>query len=522
MSNTKKGQSNCFPTTPNRYTETLSSHDASFVPWITDLRQTILTRFPLPTGLFPVSDDVLLPPKWLLSMVEDLSSLDASGAAEPKVPSVTDTLLNTDRAADDRIVVELEENKRMTPNSHWQDVRHLVFTSNLSASYGPGDVLTIYPQNSTEEVDLLIDRMRWKGVADKLITFSQATSSNMEILPSSPSIEAHSGDSPTFRQLLMSKLDLMAIPRRSFFSMIAHFTDDQFQKDRLLEFTKPEYIDELYDYTTRPRRSILEVLQEFDTVKIPWQWAANVLPELRGRQFSIASGGELKGSTKGFARFELLVAIVKYKTLIKKIREGVCTRYLSHLKPGARLSVTLQKGSLGVTKEQASKPVIMIAPGTGVAPMRSLIWERLQRAEELADSAEVQPTRHTSNGLSTIGQTLLIFGCRKKSADYFYHDEWAHLKHKMPLQVHTAFSRDQAAKVYVQDIVREHQTEIFHLVDKLGSIVYVCGSSGKMPAAVRAALVDVFRDCGSIGQAEAEAYLEQLEKKGRYRQETWG
>ena len=167
------------------------------------------------------------------------------------------------------------------------------------------------------------------------------------------------------------------------------------------------------------------------------------------------------------------------------------------------------------------KPVVMIGPGTGVAPMRSLIWERLQWAEELKNAEHTGPDGHTE-AFSPIRKTLLIYGCRNKNADYFFQDEWEFLKHQMPLEVYTAFSRDQATKVYVQDVVRQQGQEIFRLIHDLDGIVYVCGSSGKMPTAVRVALIDVFREHGSMNQADAEAFLEQMEKRGRYKQETWG
>ena len=173
------------------------------------------------------------------------------------------------------------------------------------------------------------------------------------------------------------------------------------QHDRLLEFTNPEFIDELFDYTTRPRRSILEVLQEFDTVKLPLSHLLDVIPMMRGRQFSIASGGSLKRpvhpdkSAEG-TRFELLIAIVKYRTVIKRIRQGVCTRYIASLQPGQEINVKLQKGGLGINDNEAVKPVIMVGPGTGVAPMRSLIYER-QAANAVGASA------NKSDGLSVHG-----------------------------------------------------------------------------------------------------------------------
>lgn len=512
------------------------SRDASFVPWVTDFRRHLLYEFPLAKGVEPIPEHVLLESKWLLSLGQGKSidfskilmdslrngdtlphdSQQTRCETEPSQGLVKDAATPSDW----RIQLTLEENQRMTPNSHWQDVRHLAFSSPLEVAYGPGDVLTIYPQNTQEDVDQILRRMDWTDIAEKEIQFTPTGTVSRDGLYPSPPISLASGSRMTLRKLLTEHLDLTAIPRRSFFSLVAHFTADQFHKDRLLEFTKPEYIDELYDYTTRPRRSILEVLQEFESVKIPWQWAANILPELRGRQFSIASGGRLKHGPEGSTRFELLVAIVKYKTVIKKIREGICTRYLAALRPGAQILVTLQGGGLGITKAEAQRPVVMIGPGTGVAPMRSLIWERRLWTEEMRIQSGAN-----ANGLvnctKNVGKSLLLYGCRNQSADYFYREEWMHLKDMMPVQVEAAFSRDQSRKIYVQDLISQHSEEVFRLLHDLGGIVYVCGSSGKMPTAVRAALVDVFKKHGAMYEDAAGKFLETVEKEGRYKQETW-
>ncbi len=501
----------------------VDSLDASFAPWSTDLRQQLLSRFPLPGGVEAIAETTLLEPKWKLSLLpsatngiakaalngDHLESFSINGAPQMKYESGSTTVHHgafSNDIVSQNLDVTLRENRRMTPDTHWQDVRHLAFHCRSPASYGPGDVLSIFPQNDKNDVDQLLERMDWAEIADKPIMFTPTIAMNQGGRYPSPPVLL-SGKTTTLRLLLTNHLDVTAIPRRSFFALIAHFTNDPFHNDRLLEFTKPEYVDELYDYTTRPRRSILEVLQEFESVKIPWQWAANVFPELRGRQFSIASGGTLKKDPDGMARFELLVAIVKYKTVIRKIREGVCTRYLANLTVGTELRVALQKGSLAIKRKETKRPVIMIGPGTGVAPMRSLAWERLQLLRDMEDPA-------------SIGSNLLFFGCRSKSADYFYSEEWGRLEAMMPLEVHAAFSRDQNHKVYVQDLIRQQSESVFRLLHESDGLVYVCGSSGKMPQAVRAALIDVFVERGMEQQA-AKGYLEAMEKEGRYKQETW-
>lgn len=323
----------------------------------------------------------------------------------------------------------LVANSRVTPSTHWQDVRLFEFLTPYT-EYGPGDVLTIYPKNFQEDVDQLLTLLGWDAVSDKPMHFVPTAVSPTQV-PSPPVPNARFGATTTLRELLMHHLDINAIPRRSFFAAIAHFTDDEAQKERLIEFTKPELFDELYDYTTRPRRSIVEVLQEFNTVKLPYRWITAIFPVIRGRQFSIASGGALKHGPNGTTRFELLVAIVKYRTVIRKTRQGLCTRYMADLKPGTKLAVHLSKSGMKVALDL---PAVMIGPGTGVAPLRSMIYERAITSE------------------ANEGETL-IFGNRNRASDFFFEQEWQTLKQSRGLQVLTAFSRDQVS----EHLCREHQ-----------------------------------------------------------------
>ncbi|KAL7776365.1 hypothetical protein CFE70_006781 [Pyrenophora teres f. teres 0-1] len=427
--------------------------DGSFLPWSTKLRHHLLNSYPLPDNLEPISDDVLLDPKWLLELANNTAT--TSG-----VKSVTngDTEVPPNDLLDipGGLTAKITSNERVTPTTHWQDVRHIKFEIPETHPYSPGDVLTIYPKNFPSDVSQFLECMGWTSVADIPLRFT----------PSSPSTPPNATlpirtlkpeSTITLRKLLTNHLDIIAIPRRSFFAQLAHYTSDEFHKARLLEFTDPQYIDELYDYTTRPRRSILEVLQEFESVKIPWQRVCSIIPVLRGRQFSIASAMNPTADLEKKMKIELLIAIVKYKTVIKRIRQGVATRYIASFTPDQEITVTLSRGGLGVSKEELNRPVVMIGPGTGVAPMRSLIYQRMLWREE---------AKHLQNGHAQQEQKnikdLLFFGCRNAESDYFFKDEWATLKSSgVPLEVFTAFSRDQRQKVYVQDLVRQQSSLIF-------------------------------------------------------------
>ncbi|KAF2638590.1 sulfite reductase flavo protein alpha-component [Massarina eburnea CBS 473.64] len=490
--------------------------DGTFIPWSTALRDRLLEECPLPQGIEPIPDDVLLDPKWVLDF--------ADGAQRPQASNddqTTSSIIENDDALDvppthlldipGGLTANIASNNRLTSENHWQDVRHLTLHVSGHHPYAPGDVLTLYPKNFPIDINELLSVMNWTSIADIPLKFT----------PSSPSVSQSSrlpipnftpSTTTTLRNLLTNHLDLMSIPRRSFFALLAHFTTDETQRERLLEFTNPEYIDEYFNYATRPRRSILEVLQEFMTVKIPWQRICSVIPAIRGRQFSIASAmspSPTHPDDPETTKIELLIAIVKYSTVIRRIRQGVCTRYVASLKPGQDITVTLAKGGLGVTKKETEKPVVMIGPGTGVAPMRALTYQRKYWRDEV-------------QGGEARARDMLFFGCRNAESDFFFKDEWEQLKQEgVPLDVFAAFSRDQKNKVYVQDLVRQQSARIYEALGKQDGIVYICGSSGKMPQAVREALIEAFQNDGDMTRDEAENYLTAMEKSGRYKQETW-
>lgn len=489
---------------------------------MTDFRKHLLERHPLPVGQHAIPDDEQLPPKWMLQSGEGTESPSEPNPLINRGPQAFSDeypgLNNLDydyRPIPHTLPAKLTGNQRVTPQKHWQDVRRVTLTVPYSVPYVPGDMIAITPKTSPADAQVLIDLMGWHDQADQPISLISTGVSASP--PPIPNLESY--PNLTLRTLLIDYLDVRGIPRRSFFSTIAHYTSDEMHKERLLEFTNPEYLDELWDYTTRPRRSILEILHEFDTVKIPWQHAISVLPIMRARQFSIASGGERKKTADGKTQFELLIAIVKYQTVIKRIREGVCTKYLSVLRPGSTLQVQLQPGGLNSSVQQLTAATVLIGPGTGIAPLRSMLWEK---------AALVQAYREQNPGLNPpVGPTVLLYGGRNRDSDYFFEDEWTELKKRIPLQILTAFSRDQQHKVYVQDTVRENFTLFFRLLHDMQGSVFICGSSGRMPQAVREALIEAFTNGGApipgqpFTRSQAEEYLIGMEKSGRYKQETW-
>ncbi|KAI0111329.1 riboflavin synthase domain-like protein [Daldinia grandis] len=370
-------------------------------------------------------------------------------------------------------LAHLRENRRVTPTNHWQDVRHLVLevpmqpNSNRRGnrelfSYVPGDAVLIYPKNFPVDVQTLIDLMDWNEVADMPF---EHRANQQDALYSKPK-NCHPLHCTTLRELLLHNYDITAIPKRVFFQDIAFYTDDPMHQERLREFANPGLSDEFYDYTSRPRRSILEVLQDFPSVKIPYQHLPSIFPVIRGREYSVASGGQLLKTEENseVTRVELLVALVKYKTVLRKTRQGLCSRYLEFLHPGTDIMITHREYDT-LEASWTRRPLLAIAPGTGVAPIRAHLWDRIDEPQA--------------------GDALLFFGGRNRDADFYFQDEWEDLR----VKVLTAFSRDQEEKIYVQDRIREQWQLVCEFIQK-GCVICICGSSGKMPEAVKLAIHD--------------------------------
>ncbi|KFZ12214.1 hypothetical protein V502_07209 [Pseudogymnoascus sp. VKM F-4520 (FW-2644)] len=416
--------------------------DGAFIPWSLGFKKQLLESYPLPEGIEPIPDEEFLPPKYILQIAEPEIDSDTptqngtspdmnEGTNDPCLKEVFDPAdLITDETPPPPTIIDipghrvltLKKNLRLTADDHFQDVRHLALEVEGNIGYQPGDVLTLYPKNFPADVNSLIALQNWTSIADKPLSVVDSTAHPTSPPYTAALIDLHFpvGRRPTLRDLLTHNLDITAIPRRSFLGACAHFTSDETHKTKLQEFSNPAYTDEYFDYTTRPRRSILEILQDFPTIQLPFNHALALLPRLRGRQFSISSGGILRQPNgKETTTFHLTVALVRYRTVLRKVRQGVCSRYIASLKPGTRIAATLSDGSLNVNAEDSllfRRPLLLIAPGTGVAPMRSLIWERdmiLNQEDELR-SIEVG---HENNAEEIPrAKTVLIFGGRNRNA----------------------------------------------------------------------------------------------------------
>ncbi|KAI7872090.1 hypothetical protein BDF14DRAFT_1954287 [Spinellus fusiger] len=457
--------------------------DGELVPWLKTLWDNVMNKYPLPTGKEIIQEDVLLPPSFRIEFASDQAS-----SAEESQTSLRDT-----SHSPEEFDMVLKSNDRITAIDHFQDVRHIVLHCNsIDFNYEAGDTAAIMPQNMPEEIDLFLEQMKWSHLANLSI--------NIGVLDGNRKLPAHWPTRMKFKDLLIYHLDIFGVPRRSFFQTLSHFTKDTSHTERLRELITPEGQDDMIAYCQRPRRTIEEVLFDFGSFEIPTDYILDLFPPLQPRSYSIASS--LKAHPN---ELHLCVAIVKYKTKMRKIRRGVFTKWLSTLIPGDLVKhVHINKGTMSLPSQDV--PLITIGPGTGVAPMRSFLEERI--------------LQHTKSNLHDSGNILFV-GCRHRDKDYYYKEQWDHYASNNCLTVLTAFSRDQDTKIYVQDRIRENASLLWHLIDKQQAKIMLSGASDNMPAQVTYALKQVFMEQGNLEADEAEKYFNTMVKTEQYQEECW-
>ncbi|KAG2455909.1 NDOR1 oxidoreductase, partial [Polypterus senegalus] len=513
--------------------------DAVIDPWLAEFWLRVREMYPLPAGWSAQSDDFLLPSRYVFDFLEaDLNGPEKAAERQTPQPS-----------RQHPFPARMVTNQRVTHPSHFQDVRLIEF--DIAGS--PIECVPISGQGQDLGMTTLGSSCRTTTPAhhfefgfqvcsrrcrhDRATqqhggrgTVLQATTTRPRpaLHPSVPGLgyvrgggcqrgpsqcKAHnplscSIKAPlptrlpkpcTVRHLVERYLDISCVPRRSFFEQLAGFAASDLESEKLREFSSAQGQEELHDYCTRPRRTLLEVLQDFPhtTAALQVDYLLDLIPEMSPRAFSIASSLHAHPG-----RIHILLAVVRYKTRLQKPRRGLCSTWLASLDPQTgeqRVPLWVKKGGLTFPSDP-EVPVVMVGPGTGVAPFRASIQERV--------------------ALGRRGN-YLFFGCRQESRDFYFQAEWAELMKAQSLALFTAFSRDQEEKIYVQHRLREQGTLLWDLlVNKTGHL-YIAGNAKLMPAAVTDALRAIFESAGGLSTSASEELLAKLERVGRFQSETW-
>ncbi len=403
-----------------------------------------------------------------------LSALGEASAAASVAASPTATASVNEEASPysrtNPFPAEVLENLNLNGRGSDQETRHVELSLEGSGlSYEPGDSLGVYPQNHPQLVEDILQATGWNG--DETITLNK------------------NGDTASVRDALLHHYEITVLTK-PLLEKVAGLADHE-QLDALLEEGRAQ---DLRAYLQG--RDLLDLIQDYGLGSIPADELLSLLRKIPARLYSISSS--FKASPD---EVHLTVRKVAYEQHGRQ-RYGVCSVHLAErLEAGDTLPVYIQHNDNFKLPQDASTPIIMIGPGTGVAPFRSFIAEREETGAE--------------------GKSWLFFGDRRFATDFLYQTEWQRwLKDGVLTRMDVAFSRDSDKKVYVQHRMLERSRELYEWIQE-GAVLYVCGDEKHMANDVHLTLEQILIQEGKLSQEAAAEYLSTMLQQKRYQRDVY-
>jgi NADPH-ferrihemoprotein reductase len=382
-------------------------------------------------------------------------------------------------------------NRELHGNLSDRSCKHIEF--NIDGSrirYEAGDHLGIFPTNDSTLVDKIGQLLDVElETVIKLVNLDEESS------------KRHPFPCPcSYRVALTHYVDICAPIKSHVLKAISEYTTDESEKARLalLSTASEEGLKEYGRYIQKERRSIVDILTEFNSCKPPMDYLLELLPRLQARYYSISS------SPKADANIVSVTAVVLKYSIGDRVIKGVCTNYLADKQVGDKSPIFVRKSTVRLP-HRLTTPVIMVGPGTGLAPFRGFLQERFHHKQQGKEMADM----------------VLFFGCRHPEHDYIYKDELESYERSGPLSLyHVAFSRYQLEKVYVQHRLRELRERVWDLIQK-GANIYVCGDARYMARDVHNTFIRIFTEVGQKDETEANKLMKDLERQRRYQADVW-
>lgn len=390
------------------------------------------------------------------------ATLSAGPAGSSVASAVQQAVGHSQYSKENPFPARLSVNQKITGRDSTKDIRHIEISLEESGiRYQPGDALGIWFDNDT---DLVGEVLALAGL---------------------------SGDEATARGDLRSELTRHFELTRlhgGFITGLADISDNAALKD--LAGDKAQ-INALV-----ASAQVVDVLKRFPTVLTAEQLIGLLRP-LTPRLYSIASS-----QSEVEEEVHLTVGVVRYPQEDGTVRSGAASSYLAdRLAEDAEVRVFVEHNDNFRLPSNPDTPVIMVGPGTGIAPFRAFLQEREAQGAE--------------------GKNWLFFGNPHFTQDFLYQVEWQrYVKSGLLSKISLAFSRDQANKIYVQDRLREAGLELYQWLEA-GAHFYVCGDANHMAKDVQEALLDVIAEHGQKSREEAEEYLSELRRAKRYQRDVY-
>lgn len=364
---------------------------------------------------------------------------------------------------------EILANQKITGGSSSKDVRHIELSLEGSGiTYEPGDSLAVIVENPPQLVTELLAELQLDG--DALVTLGD------QQLP--------------LADVLRESLEITAVSLgflRDWANLLLLSGSDALQS--VLDGNDTKALADLVAV-----HQIIDVVRQYPA-HVGADEFAGMLRRLSPRSYSISSSLSANPD-----EVHLTVAAVRYEAFGSEHWGAASTHLVDRLREGDFVSVFVERNTR-FQLPAADVPIVMIGPGTGVAPFRSFVEERVEQRAS--------------------GDNWLFFGYRNLDSDFLYQLEWQrYLKQGHLRRLDVAFSRDQRKKIYVQDRIRENSAELYRWIER-GAVIYVCGDAKQMANDVNDALTDVLTWHGGFDSATAVQKLKELRAAGRYQRDVY-
>lgn len=406
--------------------------------------------------------------EWLQGVASSLSEGEAVSLPQESAGANNQAVSEYSRT--NPFYAEVLENINLNGRGSNKETRHLELSLEGSGLvYEPGDSLGIYPTNDPALVDELIQTCGWN--AEEAVTVHK------------------NGDTLPLKEALTSHFEITVLTK-PLLQKIAALTKSE-SLHALLEEGNEEKLKEYI-----AGRDLVDAARDFGPFEGTAAEFTSILRKIPARLYSIASS--LKANDE---EVHLTIGAVRYDAHGRE-RQGVCSILCAErLQPGDTLPVYIQHNQNFKLPQDPDTPIIMVGPGTGIAPFRSFMQER----EEMGAN----------------GKSWLFFGDQHFVTDFLYQTEWQKwLKDGVLTKMDVAFSRDTEEKVYVQHQMKKQSKELFEWLEQ-GAYVYICGDEKHMAHDVHNTLLSIIQEEGAMSKEKAESYLANLQQQKRYQRDVY-